>query len=178
MDSEFNKAANLFESKLALIVDLYKDNIREIDKEERYKWEAIATYKKVWNINAEHYGTMFASAFRDSGNLLRSGNYYPYKMATAWAEKEPEGLRETFRKLFDESQPFDKRYTQFKDDFSKYYEGTGHNHYQDLHAVSVYLTFEFPEKYFWSNYLKSLKTALFLCSKNISMRIMKKSVLC
>jgi len=152
LNSDFNKAANLFESKLALIVDLYKDSIREVDKEERYKWEAIATYKKVWSINAEHFGTMFASAFRDSGNLLRSGNYYPYKMATAWGEKEPEGLRETFRKLFDESQPFDKRYTQFRDDFSKYYEGTGHNHYQDLHAVSVYLTFEFPEKYFFYKY--------------------------
>lgn len=152
LQSESNAAIDLFESKLALIVELYKENIREIDKEERYKWEAIATYKNVWNIDAENFAPMFTSAYRDSGNLLRSGNYYPYKMATVWAEKEPDSLRETFKQLFDETQPFEKRYAQFRESFVKYYDGTGHNHYQDLHAVSVYLTFEYPDKYFFYKY--------------------------
>lgn len=152
LQSESNATIDLFESKLALIVELYKENIREIDKEERYKWEAIATYKNVWDIEAENFEPMFTSAFRDSGNLLRSGNYYPYKMATVWAEKEPESLRKTFEMLFDESQPFEKRYSQFREAFVNYYDGTGHNHYQDLHAISVYLTFEYPDKYYFYKY--------------------------
>lgn len=166
LKSDTNTATNLFETKLSLIVELYKEKIKEIDKEERYKWEAIHTYKNVWNIESENFAPMLKSAFRDSGNLLKSGNYYPYKMACVWAENEPESVRRVFKNLFDESVPFETRYLNFRTDFTKYYEGTGNNHYQDLHAISVYLTFEYPEKYYFYKYsvIKDfIKNTCFVC---------------
>ncbi len=152
LKSDSNNVADLFESKLALIIELYKENIREIDKEERYKWEALATYKNAWNVDSDNFSSMFKSSYRNADNLLRSGNYFPYKMASLLSEKDPEALRTAFKKLFDESQPFEIRYNQFREIFSKHYKGTGNNHYQDLHAISVYLTFEYPEKYYFYKY--------------------------
>ncbi len=50
--------------------------------------------------------------------------------------------------LYNESLPLAERYEAFRDGFDGYVKPLGKNHYQDLHAVSVYLSFEYPEKYF------------------------------
>lgn len=138
--------------KIKEVIDLYKDDFIRINKEERYKWEAIHTYKKVWNINAENFAGMVKSAFRDSSNLLRSGNYYPCRMLMDFSEKEPETLRSLFKTLYNESLSFEQRIETFKKGFNDFYEVRNLNAYQDLHAVSVYLTFEYPEKYYIYKY--------------------------
>lgn len=138
--------------KVKQIIKAYKDDFETRNKEERYKWIAVGTYKKVWNINAPNFADMLKSAFNDTANLLRSGNYYPYKMLGVFAEKEPETLRSLFKMLYDESVSFEERCSKFRDAFENYFKSQGLNHYQDLHAISVYLTCEYPEKYYIYKY--------------------------
>lgn len=155
--------------KIKNIIALYKDDFIRINKEERFKWEAIHTYKKVWNINAENFASMIDSAFRNHGTLLRAGNYYPYKMLITFAEAEPETVRSLFKVLYNEDLPFNERFKAFRDGFNKFYGPQNLNSYQDLHAVSVYLTFEYPEKHYIYKYrvLKNFVKAIGYNSGNI-----------
>ena len=98
---------------------------------------------------------------QDGGNLLTSSMYYPYKMICAFALQEPETVRKLFRILLDESRPLSLRYTEFRDGCDKCLERyrnsdpsrrKANNHYQDLRAISVYLAFEYPEKYYLYKY--------------------------
>lgn len=155
--------------KIKSIITLYKDDFKRINNEERFKWEAIHTYKKVWNIDAENFASMISSAFRNHGTLLRAGNYFPYKMLIIFAEAEPETVRSLFKTLYDEALPFDERFKAFRGGFNKFYGPQNLNSYQDLHAVSVYLTFEYPEKHYIYKYrvLKNFVKAIGYNSGNI-----------
>ena len=141
-----------YSEKIKKIIESYKADFEVRDKEERYKWIAVGTYKRLWDIDANNFADMLKSAFNDTANLLRSGNYYPYKMLGIFAEKEPEAARSLFKMLYDESISFEERCSRFKDAFDKYFKPQGLNHYQDLHAISVYLTCEYPEKYYIYKY--------------------------
>lgn len=145
---------NPISDKLQFVIEKYKENFDEVDKEERYKWKAVAWYKKHWNIEAEDFGKMVETAFGKADNLLASYNYYAYKMLVKYAEDESKIARELFRTLYDEKLPLAERCELFKDKFKDYCdrlskkEGKPISPYQDLHAISVYLFFEYPEKYF------------------------------
>lgn len=157
------------------VIAAYKADFDQIDDNERYKWEAIAHYKKHWDIEAEDFATMIQEAFRwageqykrprdgkkDGGNLLTSSMYYPYRMLVELSSFEPETMRSLFRRLLDEERPLSQRYEEFRDGCDKCRERfqknvPGHqsakNHYQDLRAISAYLTFEYPEKYYLYKY--------------------------
>ncbi len=155
--------------KIKSIIALYKDDFIRINNEERFKWEAIHTYKKVWDIDTENFAPMISSAFRNHGTLLRAGNYFPYKMLITFAEAEPETVRSLFKTLYNEALPFDERFKTFRDGFNKFYGPQNLNSYQDLHAVSVYLTFEYPEKHYIYKYrvLKNFIKAIGYNSGNI-----------
>ncbi|MGN0690199.1 MAG: AAA family ATPase [Oscillospiraceae bacterium] len=161
-DYEVNK-------KIKNIIALYKDDFIRINKEERFKWEAINTYKKVWDIDSDNFASMIESAFRDHGALLKAGNYYPYKMLVTFAEAEPETVRSLFKTLYDENLDLNARISAFKEGFNNFYKPQNLNSYQDLHAISVYLTFEYPEKYYIYQYrvLKNFVKAISYNSGNI-----------
>lgn len=135
------------------IIQLYKQDFERVDSEERYKWRAIRWYKEHWDIYAQDFARMFAVAFSKHVNLLLSRMYYPYAMACEFAERYPEEARALFRQLYDKSIPLAQRYRTFRERFNEYAEertkeeGKKLNHYQDLHAISVYLAFEYPEDY-------------------------------
>lgn len=135
-------------NKIKQVISAYKSDFEKINKEERYKWEAVRSYKKKWNIEAENFAEMYAEAFKEAKNLLAANMYWPYKMVIAFAEKEPNKVRELFKMLYDETIPFNERYVQFRVAFDEFYKSMNLKHYQDLHAISVYLSFEYPEKYF------------------------------
>lgn len=138
------------------VIQLYKQDFERVDQEERYKWRAIGWYKAHWNIEEPDFARMLSVAFSKNGNLLVSRMYFPYRMACDFAERHPEEVRSLFRQLYDESIPLAQRYKTFRAGFDDYIkerlneetDRSKHmNHYQDLHAVSVYLAFEYPEKY-------------------------------
>ncbi len=130
------------------MIKAYKEDFTARDKEERYKWQAVGTYKRGWNIDAPDFAPMLSAAFGETANLLRSGNYCPYERLIAFAEKEPETVRSLFKTLYDENLSFEKRCSRFQKGFNEYYKPQNLEHYQDLHAISVYLTCEYPEKYY------------------------------
>lgn len=139
------------------VIAAYKADFDRVNKEEIYKWQAVKWYKEHWSIDAEDFAAMFASAFGRAGNLLASSMYYPYKMLCHFSEMHPEEVREMFKALYDETKPLSERYVQFRckcDALLLAYRDSdeshskANNHYQDLHAISVYLSFEYPAAYF------------------------------
>lgn len=139
------------------VISHYKQHFTEADHNERYKWEAIGWYKKHWDINASDFAAMLEVAFSKTENLLASGMYYPYRMIVAYAQTDPEEVRRIFKQLHNEELPLAQRYSAFRESCQRYIDKRKQNdpgrekalqHYQDLRAVMVYLTFEYPEKYY------------------------------
>lgn len=143
--------------KIRFVITHYKANFATVNAQERYKWEAIHWYKQHWNIDAPDFAKMLATAFSKASNLLNSAMYYPYKMIVEYANANPEAVREIFRILHNEQLPLDERYQAFKQSCQSRIEqlkqtmadpNKSLNHYQDPRAVMVYLTFQYPEKYY------------------------------
>ena len=145
MNQDFNT------NNLDKVLKTYKKSFNIWFPEEVYKWKAVKTYKENWDINNESILDMITRAFSDTGNLLMSNMYFPFGMIKGFAEKEPETTRTMFNNLFDESIELTMRIKSFINSsnelLNKYWD-SGKNHYQDLHAISVYLAFEFPDKYY------------------------------
>ena len=143
--------------KLRFVIAHYKANFETVNKQEHYKWEAIAWYKKHWNIEAPDFAKMLATSFSKAANMLTSGMYYPYKMITDYANADPEAVRGIFRILYDEQLSFEERYQIFKDSCQNWITQLAQtlpnnkalNHYQDPRALMVYLTFQYPETYYF-----------------------------
>lgn len=156
--SKVNWDAAAFEEKLQLVIASYKANFDKVNQGERYKWECVQWYRDHWNIEAENFAEMVESAFEKNGNLLVSAMYYPYGMLVRLAKYDPEGTRAAFRLLYDESVPLIKRYSGFRAAFEPLLKSIAAeepnrkknlNHYQDFRAVLVYLTCQYPEKYYF-----------------------------
>ena len=154
--------------KIRFVISRYKQEFALVDKQERFKWEAIGWYKKHWDINAPDFAAMLKTAFQKSSVLLASGMYYPLRMLLVFAENEPEKLRELFRTLHDETLSLEYRYKTFRDAsgaFLREYKtknpdwNNAKQHYQDLRAILVYLTFEYPETYYFYKYSMFTKFA-------------------
>lgn len=139
-------------SKILDIIEEYKKNFTKINDEERYKWEAVKHYQDNWNINAPDFAKMLEESFAKTYNLLAAGQYYPLKMLKVISTEHPEEVRELFRILYDESVPLSERFDDFRSGFDEFVKKDNLSHYQDLHAVSVYLTLEYPEKYYFYKY--------------------------
>ena len=150
-------SSNSVNEKIRFIIAKYKSEFTMIDSKERYKWEGFGWYKSHWKIDAVDFAAMVENAFSKMGNLLASGMYYPYKMLVEYAQADPEAVRGLFKMLYNEEIPLAQRYTAFREGFEKYLgkrkkmepdRDKALQHFQDLHAVMVYLTCEYPEKYF------------------------------
>lgn len=140
--------------KLKELIESYKANYEEITKGERYKWEALEWYKKHWDITAPDFAAMVEKAFEKTYNLLQAGQYYARKMLVGLTKENPEKVRKLLNYLHDENISLEERFDVFRNGFDELVEGrkTKISHYQDLHAISVYLTFEYPEKYYIYKY--------------------------
>ena len=139
-------------------IEQYKNNFSACWNDEKYKWKAVKHFQEVWNPNAKDFAKMAREAFSQAFNLLQGSMYYPFQMLNVLAIHNPELLREAFNALYDESKDIDFRIKDFRsqldyvladyrkanpDDIDKI-----KNHYQDLRAITVYLSFRYPEKYF------------------------------
>ncbi|GHV40570.1 hypothetical protein FACS189490_05950 [Clostridia bacterium] len=141
-------------AKIAEIIDLYKADFERVDSEERYKWIAVKCFQDNWDLDAPDFHAMLEKAFEKRENLIGSAYYFPYKVLAEFARQEPETVRAMFAALYDEARLLDERIAEFQQAFepfirrqSKQFD-TWKQSYQDLHAVSVYLAFRYPEKYY------------------------------
>lgn len=136
--------------KLDRVLTSYYNNLEDYLPNEVYKWEAIQCFQDNWNLDSDDFLGMLERSFKQAGNLLTGFNYFPYGMIKGFAETEPLTVKEMFRNLFDESKELSERIENFvsvSDSLlGKYWDESKH-HYQDLHSISTYLTFMYPEKY-------------------------------
>ena len=110
---------------------------------ESFKWKAIKHFQKHWDIEAKDFAAMLELALGKTYNLLLSGYYYAKSMLIQFAKEDPEGLRELFRMLYDESRDLTERVERFiayAEDRKLNHNETGwKNHFQDTKSISVYL---------------------------------------
>lgn len=133
----------------------YKSDLPKYWEDEKYKWEAVKHFQENWDIDAADFGEMFVEATKKQLNLLVSGMYYPQRMIQEFASVDVEYTRSMFRNLFDESLDLKIRIQSFWDkaeSLRQSHSNDWKNHYQDLHAISVYLTFMYPDRYFIYKY--------------------------
>ena len=151
-----------FAKKINKLIVEYKKDFNKINEQEIYKWKALKHYQDNWDINAPDFSAMVERAFDKTFNLLGSGQYYPRRMLKELSKENPEKVRSLFKMLYDESIPLESRFDGFRAGFDSLVEERGISHYQDLHAISLYLTFEYPEKYYiykygvWTDFLKNI----------------------
>lgn len=158
--------------KLKTLIEFYKTSFVEHWKEEKYKWQAVKRFQDNWNLNAEDFASMFAKATSNekgiTWNLLAAQNFFPATMIFNFAQKEPNATRKMFEVLYDESKNLSERIDYFKSESDRIREkydtelkltdpnskGWG-MHYQTDNAISTYLWFRYPDKYYiykWSEY--------------------------
>ena len=145
------------------VVARCKENFEKIWEDENYKWIAVQHFKDTWSIDAPDFASMLTDAFSQASNLMAGPMYYPYKMICEFAKQDPETVRSMFKALYNEEIPLAIRYKEFRSScdycLKQFKAGkTGedaekaNNHYQDLRAISVYLSFRFPDVYFLYKY--------------------------
>ena len=130
-------------------IEEYKLDFERVNQGEIYKWKAVKCFQDNWNIEAENFLEMLKKSIRLTENLLKSGQYFPFRMLLHYAERRPEKLRILFKNLFDEESDIYQRITDFQNgiNFLNNELFKGKNSYQDHRAVIVYLTLRFPERY-------------------------------
>ncbi len=114
--------------------------------DEFYKYEAIQHFQDNWNPNAKNFSKMFKNSLKKQYNLM-------YNLAQSSilkvAKKYPDETKNLFENLFDETTDLEKRIKSFMpniDNLIKQIDTKLHGN-QDERAISVYLTFRYPEKY-------------------------------
>ena len=154
--------------KIKAMIDLYKSDFERIDSEERYKWIAVKHFQDNWDIEAPDFAEMLSRAFAKHVNLLDVGVARPLGVMVFFAKREPENVRSLFKILYDESIPLEKRIMDFTSGVDlfvakmKQEDTNWKNSFQDQHAVSVYLSFRYPEKYYIYKYsILKAATSLF-----------------
>jgi len=141
------------------IIKQYKADFANRDKEEHYKWEAVKCFQDNWDIDADNFAEMLNRALERSGNLLASYNMYSKSAIVYYAEKDYEKVRQMFRALYDEEADLVERIKNFADRAEEIKEkfkepGKTIQHYQTTRAISVYLFFRYPEKYYMFQFNK------------------------
>lgn len=141
-------------TKLQAAIAAYKKDFNTHIGEELYKWRAVKKFQDVWDIDAPDFGAMFWEATSLHLNLLDSRNHYVRSMLKEMYDVEPETVIKMFRDLFDETKPLEDRINRFRKESDRI--RTDHwpdkMHYQDINAISTYLWFRFPEKYYTYKY--------------------------
>ena len=139
----------------------YKSDFTKYWEDEKYKWVAVQHFQKNWNIEAEDFAAMLKESFSQTYNLLQGGMYYANKMLCVLAQQDPEKMRSLFRLLYNENLPLVDRLQPFRTGCEELLEEfrkntaepeKAKNHYQDLRALCVYLSFRYPETYFLFKY--------------------------
>src|SRR5690606_31069595 len=134
------------------LIEKYIDILEENgEPNEAYKYLAIDTFQKNWDLETDDFHQMFRASFSKVSNLLYQNSWGFIEKS---AENFPEETREMFCNLYDESVEIAQRIKTFQVESEKLLpkvrqtlNRTNINAQQDERTISVYLAFRFPEKY-------------------------------
>lgn len=149
--NELPVSDNVDWNALASLLDRYEESLAENRGDELYKWEAARCFQEHWDIDAPDLKAMLEMSLAETKNLLTSGMYYASGMLIGLAENDPDAVRSSFRSLFDEAMPLANRMEAFSQEMNHQLAALNEtrthngihpakNHYQDVHAISVYLS--------------------------------------
>lgn len=132
-------------------INEYKDKFEYVNQQEIYKWKAVKQFQDNWNIDATDFYSMLENSLKLVDNLLDSGQYFPKRMLFKNTEATPEKIRTLFKYLFDENYDIYERIDLFRSDFKKINQENfvDLKDYQDHRAIIVYLTLQFPDRYYF-----------------------------
>lgn len=144
-------------NNLKSIFKKYIDNFEILNNEkndETYKWEIAREFQE-FDIDAEDFGEMLNHMLKTSSNLIDSSHQLPFCALVNYARREPETVREMFRKLYAEEFMDDVTKQQIIDEFIISSEKLRNKYYPDSHlyinnqrSVMMYLFLRYPN----SNY--------------------------
>lgn len=133
-------------TKVKRIIELYKLDFARIHKEEIYKWEAVKFFQDNWDTNAADFAKMLLTSIREARNLLDSGQYFPRRMLTQYAEERPDQVKKLFEELYNEDLDLTRRIASFQNGIEELNRILlpGKKSYQDQRAILVYLCLRYP----------------------------------
>lgn len=144
-------------TNLQSIFKKYIDNFEILNNEkndETYKWEIAQEFQK-FDVDAEDFVEMLTHMWKVSENLIDSSQQLPFYALVEFARKEPETVREMFRKLFADEHLGDIEKQAVIDEFIASSEELRKKYYPDSRlytnnqrSVMMYLFLRYPN----SNY--------------------------
>ena len=154
------------EEKLKPFVDWYKKWFQKnyIYNHEHYKWVATTQFKSVFDTIAkfedDDLSGNLEQALKRQENLLSAPHYYAKQVLVKAARIAKEDVRSALLMLFDEEKPLSDRADEFisqmrdivnankAEEQSDEKFGSKETSQQDMHAVSVYLSFMYPDRHY------------------------------
>ena len=141
--------------KIKEIIESYKKHLDSINEAEIYKWRAVKHFQDNWDINADNFAEMLENSLSYAKNLMDSGQYFPRRMITQYAQMDSEAVKQLFVELYseDEDKTIQDKWADFHskaENINKKFFGVGvdKKSYQDHRAFMVYLSLRFPDDYF------------------------------
>lgn len=156
------------------VISKYKRDIKKHWELERYKWVAIKHFQDHWDIEAEDFAEMYKASISKTYNLLNSSMNFPGAQIYDFAKEKPEGTRDMFRLLFDESKDVYSRIAKFKEmgkEILNHHNKVFTNsiwktYYQTDNSVTTLLWLRYPDKYFIYKFSEYNVVEEVLCESN------------
>ena len=144
-------------NNLKSIFKKYIDNFEVLNNEkndELYKWEIAQEFQN-FNVDASDFAEILNHMWRTSANLIDSSQQLPFYALVDYARKEPETVREMFRKLYAEEHMETVAKQQLIDEFiasseelRKKYNPDSRLYVNNQRSVMMYLFLRYPNSNF------------------------------
>ena len=120
-------------------------------KDEGYKFQAVATFQKEFNLKSKNWLSMVDRALKDSVNLVQSGQYFPKRMLLHYIQEDDIFVRKEFEKLLIGKENIARRINDFIYNFQEKFPPSGRykQSYFDYRFLSFFLAAYKPDKYFY-----------------------------
>ncbi len=154
------------EEKLKPYIEWYKKWFKKnyMYNHEHYKWVATTQFKNIFDtiakFEADDLSGNLEQALKRQENLLSAPHYYAKQVLVKAARIAKEDVRSALLMLFDEEKPLSDRADEFisqmrdivnankAEEQSDEKFGPKETSQQDMHAVSVYLSFMYPDRHY------------------------------
>ncbi len=132
---------------------------RSRDYDGAFVWESQQIWQQTFDLDAADFSKNYATSLQNSYSkrLWKGDNYLPKEMMLKFSQMQPEFVRHMFKDLLNENKEITGRVGRFvfhSDELLKEYKEknprsneNNHFHDDDFHIVSLYLSFQYPDKY-------------------------------
>ncbi len=142
LENNINEYVKYYSKRILKDSDFYKED-------EAYKYRAVATFQKKFDLNASDLKEMIEEAFADTKNLVQSGNYFPKGMLIKFIAIDQEYVRQELKKLIYNKDSVIYRIDNFLKNIKTKFPLKDENYYIDARFLSFILAAVDPFNYFY-----------------------------